>query len=135
MALISSNLRHSSTARASATKRAMLPRSTRLDTSDLKDAKALLIDSAIRAGRPDDLHLGNSLTTLKKSSILQARYRIIRAHEITPLRHWFAVTRWWNKMDSNRRSRVRSEAASSCQFQILHTIDGAPETGRRTTGF
>jgi hypothetical protein len=29
---------------------------------------------------------------------------------------------------------VRSEAASSCQFQILHTIDGAPEAGRRTTG-
>jgi hypothetical protein len=30
---------------------------------------------------------------------------------------------------------VRSEAASSCQFQILHTIDGAPEADRRTTGF
>ena len=27
---------------------------------------------------------------------------------------------------------VRSEAASSCQFQILHTIDGVPEADRRT---
>ena len=30
-----------------------------------------------------------------------SRYRIIRAHEITPLRHWFAVTRWRREVNSN----------------------------------
>jgi hypothetical protein len=43
-----------------------------LDTSDLKEAKSVLHDLRNPGGAPDDPYLGNSLTTLKKSSILNA---------------------------------------------------------------